>query len=136
MLLNVLNQNCREDVMDLAIYVSLANDVLEDTEEESLNQYYQELGIEPRGVQTRRGLDDCIENIVKNTTVRERRMILFEMIALAYVDSVCDEKEQELLNKICDCFEINESMMEELVGCVGKLRSVYLDMVQVIGKDE
>ncbi|MCI7130979.1 MAG: TerB family tellurite resistance protein [Lachnospiraceae bacterium] len=136
MLLNVLNQNCREDVMDLAIYVAMANDVLEATEEESLNQYYQELGIEPRGTQTRCELDACIENIVKSTSLRERKMIMLEMVALAYVDNVCDEKEQELLDKICNRFEISESMMEELVGCVAKLRNVYLEIANVIGKDE
>lgn len=136
MLLNVLNQNCREDVMDLAIYVAMANDVLEATEEESLNQYYQELGIEPRGTKTRCEFDECIENIVKSTSVRERKMIMLEMVALAYVDNVCDEKEQELLDKICNRFEISESMMEELVGCVTKLRNVYLEIANAIGKDE
>ena len=137
MFLNLLNEKCREDVMDLAIYVAMANDVIVASEGACLEQYYKELCIEKRKTNTTKcSFEECIDNLYKTTSCKERKMIMLEMIALAYVDNICDEKEINLLNKICDKFEISKPDMKELIKCIEKIRKIYIEISEVIGKEE
>lgn len=136
MLLGYLNDNCKEDVMDLAIYVALANAVLEKNEEESLEQYFRELGIEKREISARNSLEKTIKNVCECTSLIERKMIVFELTAMACVDGVCDDMEQRLLEQICEAFEIHISEIESMKLMVSKLYKIYIEIAELIGKEE
>ena len=136
MLLMYLNKDCKDKVMDLAIYIALANDALDKSEADSLNQYYQELGIANRGTNTNLSFDECVEYLSKNTSFMEKKIIIFEIIALAYVDGVCDEKEENLLGEIYSKFEIDQEVVNELHLLIIKLRGIYGEIAEFIERNE
>lgn len=134
MFLNYLNRNCREAVMDLAIYMSLANDVICKSEETMMNQYYQELGIPFRGYEPKDSFENVIKALTEGTTTEEKRMILFEIIAIAFADGSCDEKEEKMLRRICTKWQISEALLSQIKIDIEDLRKVYKAIAVTIGK--
>lgn len=136
MFLNYINYECREDVMDLAIYVALANKVIEKSEEESLNQYFHELGLEKRELAPKNSLEETIKKITLNTNFKEKKMIMFELVALAYVDGECDDKEEKLLSEIIKSFGIKNEDIDSMNLLIIKLRNIYNEIGELLGKEE
>ena len=136
MFLSYLKDRCKEDVMDLAIHVTLANKVLENNEKDSLKQYFHELGIEERALVPRYTVPEAIENVCKTSSGMERSMILFELIALACVDGECDEDESLLLKKIAMAFSIHEGKIKEMKKLIKKQRELYREIAQILRKED
>lgn len=136
MFLVLLNEKCKESVMDLAIHMAYANKSLEDTEKQCLNQYFYELGIDCWGYGTKYSVDDDIKSVCENTSMIEKKMILFELLAIANSDDIYEESEENLIIKICNAFHININIINEMNQKIFELRSLYKDITNVIGAEE
>lgn len=136
MFLNYINDDCKEDVLDMAIYIAFANAVLDENEEEALEQYFVELGIKKRKLTPRYSMTDNIRNVCRCTTLRERKMIAFELTALACVDGVCDDEEQKLLIEIFTAFQIQIAEIETMKSMILRLRKLYCEIAEVIGRED
>lgn len=103
-------------------------------EESVLKQYSEEMGtdfelINPSGIDIRAELYSF-----KSSSLKNRKIMYFELFGVAYADTQFDEKEQKILDDACSILEITDDVrttLEESVKCIydtyRKLADVFND---------
>ena len=106
-------------------YSLIASDgVITETEKETLSLYAIELHLQEMPECNFVELEDVLDKF-KGLNKRIKKEIYFELLSLAYVDSVYDEKEKELLRQIAVAFDIKENEHIEFEGIVCRLLREY-----------
>ena len=136
MFLGMIGNQCRKDFLELAIELCMADGNFADDEREMLRQYGVEVGVvgtESAEVMMNRyekaitekennGEDSCkrdfrihtlIERIKDNSDERERKIILFELLGLAYADDNFAEEEKKFIREAKEVFGIEDEFVEK-----------------------
>ncbi len=133
MYLALLNQKQKELFCDIANIIIMADGIFREEERDLLESYGGELGF-PVDLNSRNtDLDDVLNHLVASTTEKEKKIIVFESIGLAVIDSDYAKEEQEVIYKMMDKFEISRSfegdcrsVLEEYISFQNRLNKLVL----------
>lgn len=132
MFLKELRSNNKELFLQLSIHAALSNNIIEDTQKDVLNLYCEEIGINNYELEVKMDLDEILEKINNDTTYREKKIIILEIMALIMADSVYDLDEKKFMEDIIKKLDISDEVLEEAINLVNKFNLVFNDMIGFI----
>jgi hypothetical protein len=108
MYLTMLNVKQQKLFAGLAYNVAISDGVFSDEEKELIKSYESEMGI----VLNLKDIDTNIDNIISeiniNCNLKEKKIIVFEIIGLAMSDYNYDDGERDIVRKALDTFGLDE----------------------------
>lgn len=87
---------------------------------------------ERRKVMIKHAILDAINSLEENLSMQQRKGILFECIALAYVDNNYSEMEQYAVKCIVDGFQMDEELVDEMIDYINQYMSLYGEIYELI----
>ena len=132
MFLKELRSNNKELFLQLSIHAALSNNIIEDTQKDVLNLYCEEIGINNYELEVKMDLDEILEKINTDTTYREKKIIILEIMALIMADSVYDLDEKKFMEDIIKKLDISDEVLEEAINLVNKFNLIFNDMIGFI----
>lgn len=129
MFANVMNQAEKEKFLELIYKIAQCDDEYSDEEEELLNNYKIELGIQ------KVNNTDTLEGLVKffaGKTQELKRIIFFELYGMIVADGKIESKEGELIEMIENSFDLPKSQYEEIISVADDLSRVYDRIYEVL----
>ncbi|MGV3073742.1 hypothetical protein ACEE21_01430 [Clostridium baratii] len=132
MFLKELRSNNKELFLQLSIHAALSNNIIEDTQKDVLNLYCEEIGINNYELEVKMDLDEILEKINTDTTYREKKIIILEIIALIMADSVYDLDEKKFMEDIIKKLNISDEVLDEAINLVNKFNLIFNDMIGFI----
>ena len=132
MFLKELKSNNKELFLQLSIHAALSNNIIEDTQKDVLNLYCEEIGINNYELEVKMDLDEILEKINIDTTYREKKIIILEIMALIMADSVYDLDEKRFMEDIIKKLDISDEVLDEAINLVNKFNLIFNDMIGFI----
>lgn len=101
-------------------------------EESVLKQYNEEMGtgfdfVNPASIDVAKELGN-----IKSDSLRNRRIVYFELFGVAYADTELDEREQKILDDICSVLEIDSDVRASLEESVKTVYDTYRKLGEVL----
>lgn len=109
MFLNKLDTQAKEVFLNLAHLVARSDESFSDMQKVLINGYLKEMNIEDIDFKEDEfSLVDCISKI---TNKDYQKIILIELLAIVYTDSIMHPAEKEIIDTIVDTWKINSSLV-------------------------
>ena len=89
------------------------------------------MGISPI-YHTERKTEDIIDDIVRISSEKELKVILFEILGIIVSDNVFDEKEKIFIKHVVEKCNMDTVLIDKMVGLLNKYASVYQEIVDVV----
>ncbi|MCM1251669.1 MAG: TerB family tellurite resistance protein [Clostridium sp.] len=124
MFLFELKNTQKELFLDLSIYLSMSDGEFADSEKNIILQMCKEMGIKERFTPVV-NFDDALNQLAENATIREKRIILLEIVGVILVDGVFAPEEESIMRKISNSLAIDYSQCEKAISIVQDLYKVY-----------
>lgn len=131
MFLNILNVKQRELFLKLAIKAAEANDEVTSEEETMIDAFALEMQIKPFH-STDSTLDEILQELKDISTIRDYRIITFEILGILFSDSEYDEKEKEFIKKICEAFGIAKETVDEMIVSINEYANLFNKIAKLI----
>lgn len=131
MLLDELNPQEKQAFWHIAnVLASVDGRVLE--EESVLKQYNDEMGtgfdfIDPASVNVEKELQD-----ISSGSLRNRRIVYFELFGVAYADTELDAREHKILDDVCSFLGIEDPVRKTLEDSVKTVYDTYRKLGDVL----
>ena len=129
MFLNRLNDRDKEMFLDLAIYASRANGVVEDAEKNMLAQYCKEMDLVPKD-ETKLSTMEEITAWFSEAEDPIKRIVVIELLGLYYADGDFDNTEKKFALVFAKSIGIDQETYEQLNRDIDE----YLTIVDIIQK--
>lgn len=120
MFLNVLKDQNKELFLELCLHLSNSDGVFSDSEKEVLKAYCKEMEITEKTDLSMRPLENVVSILNNNANLVEKKIVIMELLALAYVDGIYDENEKEEMNIIISGLEFSENQVKEIIELLNK----------------
>lgn len=131
MFLNRLTEQEKEDFYYLAVKAAEVNGVVEDEEKELISEYCREMMIDipekPDGI--------SIEELKKRFSLASdshKRITVFELLGLMYVDGVFDEEEKSFVNAFVKGINMSEDVFASVIHCVDRYVETVTEISETI----
>ncbi len=131
MYLYSLNSNERELFLQACLHVSCADRNFSFDEKKVIQQLCQEMQI-PVSYEINQSIDQVIDEISKTSTLRNKKIFLFELAGVVMADDVCDDTEREMMLKIANRFDISNEFVDESINKISKLVGLYKEISEFI----
>lgn len=131
MFLNSLNNSQKSLFIQLAIKAAESNGVVPLEQKNMLKAFAIEMGITPV-YHTERETEDIINEIIKISSEKELKVILFETLGIIVSDNVFDEKEKAFVKHVVEKCNMDTALIDKMVGLLNKYASVYQEIVDVV----
>lgn len=131
MLLDELSLEEKKAFWNIAnVLASVDGRVLE--EESVLKQYNEEMGtgfefVDPATIDVSKELES-----IKSGSLRNRRIVYFELFGVAYADTDLDEREQGILDQISSVLEIDGGVRKDLEESVKTVYDTYRKLGELL----
>lgn len=131
MLLDELSLEEKKAFWNIAnVLASVDGRVLE--EESVLKQYNEEMGtgfefVDPAAIDVSKELES-----IKSGSLRNRRIVYFELFGVAYADTDLDEREQGILDQISSVLEIDGGVRKDLEESVKTVYDTYRKLGELL----
>ena len=103
-----------------------------DEEVSILKQYSEEMGVEFAFVDPAT-VDVAFElNSIKGGSLKDRKIIYFELFGVAYADTDCSDKEKAVLDQAASALEITDDVRATLEDCVKAIFDSYRKLGDVL----
>ena len=96
MYLALLKQNEKENFLKLAVTLSASDGNFSEEEHFMISQYCDEMGID-NNIPTNIEKDLIFDEIANNSSLQNKKIIIFELLGLAMSDKKYDKTEEELI---------------------------------------
>ena len=113
MYLNVLTSEEKVLFLDLAVYVSKSNGLIEESEQNIIDQYCKEMGIEDYDASTLHSMDEII-NLFSASNDNSKRVAVLELLGLGYTDGSFDELENSIVKDFATSIGVSEETYNKL----------------------
>lgn len=113
MFLDRLNDKEKEMFLDLTVYTSQANGVVEDTEKNMILQYCKEMGVAFYDISKLHSLDEIIA-VFSKSSKEKKRIVVLEILGLCYADGDFDTVEQAFAKKFSQDIGLKEDVFDVL----------------------
>ncbi|QNK77712.1 hypothetical protein H7F37_01070 [Winogradskyella sp. PAMC22761] len=114
MYLNNLNNDEKNSFIELAKFISEVDGVTSFEEILVINQYLREMGFNEDFKFQFKSLDEIIKSF-EYSSLKNKKIVLFEMLVLVYSDNKFCRREEEVINLLVESFNINKEDYKELV---------------------
>lgn len=131
MFLNSLNNSQKFLFIELAIKAAESNGIVPIEQKNMLKAFAIEMGISPV-YHTERETETIIDEIIKISSEKELKIILFETLGIIVSDNVFDEKERMFVKNIVEKCNIDADLIDEMVKLLNKYASVYQEIVDLV----
>ena len=109
MFLNKLDTQAKEVFLNLAHLVARSDESFSDMQKVLINGYLKEMNIEDIDFKENEfSLVDCISKV---TNKDYQKIIIIELLAIVYTDSIMHPAEKEIIDTIVDTWKINSSLV-------------------------
>lgn len=136
MFLNSLNPTEKDNFMKLAMTLIKADGVVEESEKQILSAYANEMQIQVRSLDEQCDTDKVIEELAKSSSLKTRRIIFLELLALAFADGNYVAEEKELLKCLANAFELDKTFIDRAVNLEDAYVAAYMSLVNLVEKGE
>lgn len=136
MFLNSLNPTEKDNFMRLAMTLIKADGVVEESEKQILSAYANEMQIQVRSLDEQCDTDKVIEELAKSSSLKTRRIIFLELLALAFADGNYVAEEKELLKCLANAFELDRTFIDRAVNLEDAYVAAYMSLVNLVEKGE
>lgn len=136
MFLNSLNPTEKDNFMKLAMTLIKADGVVEESEKQILSAYANEMHIQVRSLDEQCDTDKVIEELAKSSSLKTRRIIFLELLALAFADGNYVAEEKELLKCLANAFELDRTFIDRAVNLEDAYVAAYMSLVNLVEKGE
>ena len=131
MFTHLMNEEEKNKFLELVYKISKIDGEYAEEEEELINSYKQELGLDV--------IEDTepINNLIgyfANKPKELKRIVVFEVYGMILADDKIEKNEEQVLNEIRKEFNFEEDELEDILSLVKKLQNVYDDIYNVIFK--
>lgn len=136
MFLNSLNPTEKDNFMKLAMTLIKADGVVEESEKQILSAYANEMQIQVRSLDEQCDTDKVIEELAKSSSLKTRRIIFLELLALAFADGNYVAEEKELIKCLANAFELDKTFIDRAVNLEDAYVAAYMSLVILVEKGE
>ncbi len=136
MFLNSLNPTEKDNFMKLAMTLIKADGVVEESEKQILSAYANEMQIQVRSLDEQCDTDKVIEELAKSSSLKTRRIIFLELLALAFADGNYVAEEKELIKCLANAFELDKTFIDRAVNLEDAYVAAYMSLVNLVEKGE
>lgn len=136
MFLNSLNPTEKDNFMKLAMTLIKADGVVEESEKQILSAYANEMQIQVRSLDEQCDTDKVIEELAKSSSLKTRRIIFLELLALAFADGNYVAEEKELIKCLANAFELDKTFVDRAVNLEDAYVAAYMSLVNLVEKGE
>lgn len=136
MFLNSLNPTEKDNFMKLAMTLIKADGVVEESEKQILSAYANEMQIQVRSLDEQCDTDKVITELAKSSSLKTRRIIFLELLALAFADGNYVAEEKELLKCLANAFELDRTFIDRAVNLEDAYVAAYMSLVNLVEKGE
>ena len=136
MLLNRIEKDKKKLFLQLVKKTMEADGFVSNKEEEIYKEFCTELGFALKDVEadvSRLSSEDIIQELRKNCSLIDRRLIAFEIITIAVADDGINEKENEVINDFCNDFGITDKLKEDMIFYAESYLQIQGDIISLIG---
>jgi len=109
MFLNKLNTQSKEVFLMLAYHVAKSDESFSDIQKSLIDGYKNEMNI--KDVNFNENEFSLKKHLEKITNKDDQKIILMEILAIVYTDSIMHPAEKEIIDTIVDVWEINSSLV-------------------------
>lgn len=128
MLLGQLSEDNKKLFLQLELILSNIDGDCSANEQALIERHCNEMGIEYAGCDINVSLDETILQIQTEMSVKERKIILIELITLAVVDGVYDDKEKQLVESLRKILGIPDVVGDQALELVERLVKVSTEI--------
>ena len=121
MLLNKLQDENKELFLRLEMLLVNIDGKYCDSERRLVEQHCREMGIQPIEYDKTVTIEKIAETINREMSVEERKIILIELITVAIIDGVYDEREKEFVEYLHKMLHMPKEVGEQALALVQKL---------------
>lgn len=121
MLLNKLQDENKELFLRLEMLLVNIYGKYCDSERRLVEQHCREMGIQPIEYDKTVTIEKIAETINREMSVEERKIILIELITVAIIDGVYDEREKEFVEYLRKMLHMPKEVGEQALALVQKL---------------
>lgn len=131
MFLNQLSQQGKKMFLNLSVHVAKADDVLEAKEKELISAYCNEMQIPTVELFDVIPMNKIIGYFSKSE-MHIKKIVLLEILGLAYVDGVYSEAETKLIKEFVEKIGISKTDYQKLNKLIGKYYSMCKDLFEAV----
>lgn len=128
MLLGQLSENSKKLFLQLEMLLANIDGSFSTSEKELIERHCKEMGIYSADYGADISLDETVKNIYENMSIKEKKIILIELITLAVIDGVYDDKEKELVDSLRKMLGIPEEVGVQALELVQRLVKVSAEI--------
>ncbi len=121
MLLNKLQDENKELFLRLEMLLVNIDGKYCDSERRLVEQHCREMGIQPIEYDKTVTIEKIAETINREMSVEERKIIFIELITVAIIDGVYDEREKEFVEYLRKMLHMPKEVGEQALALVQKL---------------
>lgn len=134
MFLSQLNNEQKGLFLQLCSYAANSNGIFAEEEKMLMKEYCKEMEIdEPENFEVIDDLEVVINKICDSATLRTKKLILIEIVALILSDKKYDELEQQFVNKIAKDFNVSTDEVEKIVQLLDIHQKACNEIVNFVG---
>ena len=118
--------------LQLAKAVCEADGSYGDAEKLMVQAYCREMQIEDKKESVSKSVEEIMKDLAALSDEKESRMIVFELVGLAYADKMFSSQERELISKLTKIFNIEDSYIQKCEGVIKQYLHIQAKMNQLV----
>lgn len=130
MFLSLLKTGEKELFLDLCMHAANVDEIFAESEQEIIQAYCQEMGIEAPKSRKEESIDKIIEELNAHSDLRSKKIILLELLGLMLADENYDTKEEEFMFQLTNKLGINVNTLE----IISQKLTTYLNLCAELGE--
>ena len=128
MFLKLLNVDAKEKFLKLCVFASNSNGFLENEERLLIFEYCREMNLKEES------FEDLMSEMNDVMSLKEKKIVLLEILALIKCDGVYDKKEKEFMEKIISKFGFEDIALDEYNDLLEKYMQIGKELFELISK--
>ena len=134
MFLKLLNVDAKEKFLKLCVFASNSNGFLENEERLLIFEYCREMNLKEEIPELTESFEDLMSEMNDVMSLKEKKIVLLEILALIKCDGVYDKKEKEFMEKIISKFGFEDIALGEYNDLLEKYMQIGKELFELISK--
>ena len=131
MFLSMLNDKLKPKFLQLAVNAANANGNFDNIEKNLISIMALEMNIES-DITESSSEKSLLSDIISCSSETERRIMLFETIAILYSDDKIEDDETRFLHRIASAFDIDHETIATMITYISDYKRLYVDISNLL----
>ena len=133
MYLAELNRQQKDLFLELSIHIATSDNDFCGEEKQLIKELCAEMNIAEK-YDAEKSFEETITELTKDSSDREKRIIMLELTGVIMCDSKCTDGERQMLGKIADAFGIDRLEIDPFIEVVRELYNTYEKINALLNK--